>query len=194
MITKCKLIHPSKLPEVEQLLYYLQNRKEKPVARGQEEQDTLRYSPRPHEDTVPRSSPCHQVLLLPPPLLLLMPWLTLTLCSAILWHFSLKLSLSLARFMVRRSWEDFTDSVSATVSAKAATTEAFWPIPRHRGRNSKQSPPRILNKTRLSSKAAFYPGVGQDSQLFQLSNRPSHAQYDPLGSAENGFLPNHFII
>ena len=29
MITKCKLIHPSKLPEVEQLLFYLQNRKEK---------------------------------------------------------------------------------------------------------------------------------------------------------------------
>ena len=29
VITKCKLIHPSKLPEVEQLLFYLQNRKEK---------------------------------------------------------------------------------------------------------------------------------------------------------------------
>ncbi|KAK3087402.1 hypothetical protein FSP39_005444 [Pinctada imbricata] len=28
IIEKCKLIHPSKLPEVEQLLYYLQNRKE----------------------------------------------------------------------------------------------------------------------------------------------------------------------
>ncbi|KAH3798985.1 hypothetical protein DPMN_152589 [Dreissena polymorpha] len=28
IIDKCKLIHPSKLPEVEQLLYYLQNRKE----------------------------------------------------------------------------------------------------------------------------------------------------------------------
>ena len=27
VIHKCKLIHPSKLPEVEQLLYYLQNRK-----------------------------------------------------------------------------------------------------------------------------------------------------------------------
>ena len=26
VIAKCKLIHPSKLPEVEQLLYYLQNR------------------------------------------------------------------------------------------------------------------------------------------------------------------------
>ena len=29
IINKCKLIHPSKVPEVEQLLYYLQNRKEK---------------------------------------------------------------------------------------------------------------------------------------------------------------------
>ena len=28
VVDKCKLIHPSKLPEVEQLLYYLQNRKE----------------------------------------------------------------------------------------------------------------------------------------------------------------------
>ncbi len=28
IIDKCKLIHPSKLPEVEQLLYYLQNRKD----------------------------------------------------------------------------------------------------------------------------------------------------------------------
>ena len=28
VINKCKLIHPSKVPEVEQLLYYLQNRKE----------------------------------------------------------------------------------------------------------------------------------------------------------------------
>ncbi|XP_041482280.1 kinesin-associated protein 3 [Lytechinus variegatus] len=28
VVEKCKLIHPSKLPEVEQLLYYLQNRKE----------------------------------------------------------------------------------------------------------------------------------------------------------------------
>ena len=29
IINKCKLIHPSKVPEVEQLLYYLQNRKDK---------------------------------------------------------------------------------------------------------------------------------------------------------------------
>ena len=28
VINKCKLIHPSKVPEVEQLLYYLQNRKD----------------------------------------------------------------------------------------------------------------------------------------------------------------------
>ena len=34
VITKCKLIHPSKLPEVEQLLFYLQNRKEKPQSQG----------------------------------------------------------------------------------------------------------------------------------------------------------------
>ena len=33
VITKCKLIHPSKLPEVEQLLFYLQNRKEKPQSK-----------------------------------------------------------------------------------------------------------------------------------------------------------------
>ena len=32
VINKCKLIHPSKLPEVEQLLYYLQNRKSVPAA------------------------------------------------------------------------------------------------------------------------------------------------------------------
>ena len=36
VITKCKLIHPSKLPEVEQLLFYLQNRKEKPPKPGDE--------------------------------------------------------------------------------------------------------------------------------------------------------------
>ena len=35
VIAKCKLIHPSKLPEVEQLLYYLQNRKERQPARSQ---------------------------------------------------------------------------------------------------------------------------------------------------------------
>ena len=29
VINKCKLIHPSKVPEVEQLLYYLQNRKDR---------------------------------------------------------------------------------------------------------------------------------------------------------------------
>merc|ERR1711962_604756 len=41
VITKCKLIHPSKLPEVEQLLYYLQNRKEKPLNRS-DDSDSLR--------------------------------------------------------------------------------------------------------------------------------------------------------
>ena len=34
IIEKCKLIHPSKLPEVEQLLYYLQNRKHNAKAKG----------------------------------------------------------------------------------------------------------------------------------------------------------------
>ena len=34
IIDKCKLIHPSKLPEVEQLLYYLQNRKETGPSKG----------------------------------------------------------------------------------------------------------------------------------------------------------------
>ncbi|KAL8617694.1 hypothetical protein ACOMHN_039642 [Nucella lapillus] len=34
IIDKCKLIHPAKLPEVEQLLYYLQNRKESAPAKA----------------------------------------------------------------------------------------------------------------------------------------------------------------
>lgn len=34
VIEKCKLIHPSKLPEVEQLLYYLQNRKDAGKTKG----------------------------------------------------------------------------------------------------------------------------------------------------------------
>ena len=34
IIDKCKLIHPNKLPEVEQLLYYLQNRKETGPSKG----------------------------------------------------------------------------------------------------------------------------------------------------------------
>ncbi len=34
VIEKCKLIHPSKLVEVEQLLYYLQNRKENKLSSG----------------------------------------------------------------------------------------------------------------------------------------------------------------
>lgn len=34
IIDKCKLIHPAKLPEVEQLLYYLQNRKEATASKG----------------------------------------------------------------------------------------------------------------------------------------------------------------
>ncbi|XP_070538501.1 kinesin-associated protein 3-like isoform X1 [Ptychodera flava] len=35
VVDKCKLIHPSKLPEVEQLLYYLQNRKESAPSKGE---------------------------------------------------------------------------------------------------------------------------------------------------------------
>ena len=35
IIDKCKLIHPAKLPEVEQLLYYLKNRKESAPAKGE---------------------------------------------------------------------------------------------------------------------------------------------------------------
>mgnify|MGYP001800279694 FL=1 len=34
IIDKCRLIHPTKLPEVEQLLYYLQNRKDSPTSNG----------------------------------------------------------------------------------------------------------------------------------------------------------------
>lgn len=34
IIEKCKLIHPSKLMEVEQLLYYLQNRKDEVPIKG----------------------------------------------------------------------------------------------------------------------------------------------------------------
>jgi len=34
IIDKCKLIHPSKILEVEQLLFYLQNRKDAGTAKG----------------------------------------------------------------------------------------------------------------------------------------------------------------
>lgn len=34
IIEKCKLIHPSKILEVEQLLFYLQNRKDTAPAKG----------------------------------------------------------------------------------------------------------------------------------------------------------------
>ena len=56
VITKCKLIHPSKLPEVEQLLYYLQNRKEKTVPKpddGSSSTDSLR----PKSASIHRYSP-----------------------------------------------------------------------------------------------------------------------------------------
>ncbi|XP_006812486.1 kinesin-associated protein 3-like [Saccoglossus kowalevskii] len=37
VVDKCKLIHPSKLPEVEQLLYYLQNRKKNSPTKGSDQ-------------------------------------------------------------------------------------------------------------------------------------------------------------
>ena len=54
VITKCKLIHPSKLPEVEQLLFYLQNRKEKPQSKTVEDTDT---GLRPKSASMHRYSP-----------------------------------------------------------------------------------------------------------------------------------------
>ena len=55
VITKCKLIHPSKLPEVEQLLYYLQNRKERSVKT--DEGNTSTDSLRPKSASIHRYSP-----------------------------------------------------------------------------------------------------------------------------------------
>ena len=54
VITKCKLIHPSKLPEVEQLLFYLQNRKEKPQSKPVDETDNAL---RPKSASMHRYSP-----------------------------------------------------------------------------------------------------------------------------------------
>ena len=54
VITKCKLIHPSKLPEVEQLLFYLQNRKEKPQSKTVDDTDT---GLRPKSASMHRYSP-----------------------------------------------------------------------------------------------------------------------------------------
>lgn len=54
VITKCKLIHPSKLPEVEQLLYYLQNRKEKSLPKSD---DSSTDSLRPKSASIHRYSP-----------------------------------------------------------------------------------------------------------------------------------------
>ena len=56
VITKCKLIHPSKLPEVEQLLFYLQNRKEKPQRPGDEGSSST-DSLRPKSASIHRYSP-----------------------------------------------------------------------------------------------------------------------------------------
>ena len=44
VINKCKLIHPSKHAEVEQLLYYLQNRKERPSSKEGDSGDGLRVN------------------------------------------------------------------------------------------------------------------------------------------------------
>lgn len=41
IIDKCKLIHPNKLPEVEQLLYYLQNRKDGGTKAGKHDNPIL---------------------------------------------------------------------------------------------------------------------------------------------------------
>ena len=54
VITKCKLIHPSKLPEVEQLLFYLQNRKEKQPSKTVDDPDT---GLRPKSASMHRYSP-----------------------------------------------------------------------------------------------------------------------------------------
>lgn len=51
VIEKCKLIHPSKLPEVEQLLYYLQNRKDTGKTKGKEKGDSLRNAAADFEGT-----------------------------------------------------------------------------------------------------------------------------------------------
>lgn len=51
VIEKCKLIHPSKLPEVEQLLYYLQNRKDAGKTKGKEKGDRLKNAAADFEGT-----------------------------------------------------------------------------------------------------------------------------------------------
>ncbi|XP_033122038.1 kinesin-associated protein 3-like [Anneissia japonica] len=54
VVEKCKLIHPSKLPEVEQLLYYLQNRKESQIKQGSGKKGELTgklKDPPPYEGT-----------------------------------------------------------------------------------------------------------------------------------------------
>ena len=45
IIDKCKLIHPSKLPEEEQLLYYLQKRKDgtQPGAKGKQSLNIMTF-------------------------------------------------------------------------------------------------------------------------------------------------------
>ncbi|XP_071948132.1 kinesin-associated protein 3-like [Antedon mediterranea] len=54
VVEKCKLIHPSKLREVEQLLYYLQNRKESQMSQGSGKKGELTgklKDPPPYEGT-----------------------------------------------------------------------------------------------------------------------------------------------
>ncbi|XP_048458212.1 kinesin-associated protein 3a isoform X5 [Rhincodon typus] len=49
VVEECKLIHPSKLAEVEQLLYYLQNRRESPPGREKREKISKLKDPPPFE-------------------------------------------------------------------------------------------------------------------------------------------------
>ncbi|XP_072367313.1 kinesin-associated protein 3a [Scyliorhinus torazame] len=49
VVEECKLIHPSKLAEVEQLLYYLQNRRESPPGREKRERISKPKDPPPFE-------------------------------------------------------------------------------------------------------------------------------------------------
>ncbi|CAH1786263.1 unnamed protein product [Owenia fusiformis] len=52
IVDRCKLIHPSKLPEVEQLLYYLQNRKDNNTQQGNDGKPRQQLSERPMDPGV----------------------------------------------------------------------------------------------------------------------------------------------
>uniref|UniRef100_A0A8V5HGJ5 Uncharacterized protein n=1 Tax=Melopsittacus undulatus TaxID=13146 RepID=A0A8V5HGJ5_MELUD len=49
VVEECKLIHPSKLPEVEQLLYYLQNRRDASAGKEKKEKSSKPKDPSPFE-------------------------------------------------------------------------------------------------------------------------------------------------